>query len=321
MVSGLRLRPFARLIRLSAVAFAGGLLAACSIGLSASSFDSAPYDGGGYDVRLNDASVHDGGGAGFGDTSDAATVVTTPSSNPLCNIDVQNDGGTCDPDFAIAPSGELCQLPDAGAQADSGLAADSGIATGSDASILLACRVAVASGAAQARIQTCGLAGTGGDGDSCETGGDCAPAFECVGMPGRCRHYCCDGDKSCATSKSASFCDIGSTSASNITVPVCAPVSRCKLLTANACGADQTCAVVKEDGTTSCVAVGPAQVGQDCNAVHCGAGLTCLGKPGARPCFKLCRVGYPEDCADGQKSTTCTGSAQLFNDPEYGICQ
>src|SRR5437867_776307 len=81
-----------------------------------------------------------------------------------------------------SPSGESCPVPDGGVP-DSAYDADGGIS--------LACHVVQQKGEAK---QECSVGGTGIDGASCETGADCAPAFECVGMPGRCRHYCCNGD-------------------------------------------------------------------------------------------------------------------------------
>jgi hypothetical protein len=102
------------------------------------------------------------------------------------------------------------------------------------------------------------------------------------------------------------------------------------LLTAGSCPSGQTCAVVKDDGSTSCVVVGKAVAGEPCEGdgssqtggagdpFHCAAGLTCLGAPGSRTCAALCHVDSPTDCPSG---TTCTGSAQLFKDGNIGICQ
>jgi hypothetical protein len=94
------------------------------------------------------------------------------------------------------------------------------------------------------------------------------------------------------------------------------PISGCSLF--GVCPADQTCAIVKDDGTTSCVEIGPAVAGAACDATHCAAGLTCLGNVGARTCFQLCHVDSQTECPTG---TTCAGSAQLFKDPQFGICQ
>jgi hypothetical protein len=75
---------------------------------------------------------------------------------------------------------------------------------------------------------------------------------------------------------------------------------------------------VKDDGTTSCISVGPVAVGGDCDVYHCAAGLTCLGAAGSRTCFQLCQVDTPGICP---YDTTCTSSAQLFTNASVGICQ
>jgi hypothetical protein len=305
MVSGHRRRRLVNQMRAGALLMmVGAMTVACgNIGLSsASGFAAGPDNAGdAYNLHENDgASMADGGS--LPPAADAGAP-NTYGGNPLCNVGIQNEAGRpCDPDYPAPPSGPSCQPPDGGATAD-------------DGGIELSCHVVVVS---NARTQACSIGGKGGDGNSCQTGADCAPSYECVGMPGRCRHYCCSGDKSCSGLKVSSFCDIQATAESNLKVPVCSPVSPCKLLTPNACPEGETCTVVTDDGVTSCVTIGPALVGQACDTSHCADGLTCLGRPGTRECYKLCRLGYPQDCDYGSK---CTGSAQLFSDPSDGICQ
>jgi hypothetical protein len=81
----------------------------------------------------------------------------------------------------------------------------------------------------------------------------------------------------------------------------------------------ETCAVVRDDGRTSCVATGNAKAGQSCDTEHCAAGLVCLGSAGERTCFTLCSTRMPAlQCASTQK---CQGGLPLFPDPDIGICQ
>jgi hypothetical protein len=315
MVCGYRSRRLQHLLRGGALVGFGALALACSsIGLTSSMASDTANDNtiNFHDADAGtDASTHSGNPS----TSDAAAPIGWTSS-PLCNILIQNEAGVpCNPDYPASPSGDACKTPDAGASYGDG---DDGGGHGdasADGGVVLSCHVVSVN---DTRTQACGIGGPGVDGDSCQTGADCAPAFECVGMPGRCRRYCCEGDTSCAQPNDAFFCDIQATAESNLKVPVCSPVSKCKLLTPNACATGETCAVVKDDGTTGCVTIGPAQAGEPCDMNHCDNGLTCLGKPGSRQCFKLCRVAYPGDC-DSNRS--CVGSVQLFNDPDYGICQ
>jgi hypothetical protein len=95
------------------------------------------------------------------------------------------------------------------------------------------------------------------------------------------------------------------------------PVEPCELLP-NTCGPDYTCAVVREDGTKSCVAVGKATEGQSCDTQHCASDLVCLGTPGARTCYKLCAMKASGAC---QTPQTCKGGPPLFVDPGVGICE
>jgi hypothetical protein len=161
----------------------------------------------------------------------------------------------------------------------------------------------------------------GGDGVACKTGTDCAAGFDCiVGENGtkQCRHYCCAGTCKGHESQSggATFCDVQDLVDFNQKAPVCMPLKRCALLGTGECNANETCAVVTENGDTGCVAVGEKQVGASCDADHCAAGLTCLGTAGSRECFKLCRVSST-DCGAAQICATST----VFKDPNFGICQ
>ena len=237
----------------------------------------------------------DGGGG-----SDAAG--SAYQGSPLCNYSKPNG---CFPDLP-APAADCTTGVDAGA-------AD---AAGNTATY--ACHVSVANAQADP-TQACSAAGPGHDGDACQRGGDCAAGFECVGS-GQCRHYCCAAS-SCGTQGKSSFCDIqvmSSAPSPNTKVPVCMPVRSCKLLVPGYCEQGETCAVVKIDGTTSCVAVGPAKVGDACDKDHCAENLVCLGNVGQRKCYELCHTASTTECAGTQK---CKGSAPMFPDPSVGICE
>jgi len=167
---------------------------------------------------------------------------------------------------------------------------------------------------------TCLAAGAGKTNALCTTATDCAANFECVtsGAQGRCRHYCCDGITSCGNGE---FCDIQATKdTKNLNVPVCMPVRECDLLALNIgrCNPDEDCTIVDEnDGTTGCVTVGPAGVGEDCAEKHCGRGLACLGQSGQRKCYKLCKKDDANACDENEK---CVGTAPLFQNSNIGTC-
>jgi hypothetical protein len=296
-----------------AAALVASAVACEDIGLSTSTSGSpstpaaaggsaSPEDAG----MINGPAPPDGTAAVAASADGGSTIV----GNPLCFVSYGDAGGehACLPDTSL-----LCPTYDAGAGIYNPLDASASDDGGAIPEVPSACHV-VANG------QKCEAPGTGGDGAQCLTSTDCAPSFECVGSPGQCRHYCCGGNATCdgasSVTTSASFCDVQTTAVGNINVPVCEPISSCALLTP--CPTQgQTCAIVKDDGTTSCVAIGPVGVGGDCDVYHCAAELTCLGAVGSRTCYQLCQVDSPV-CPSG---TTCTSSAQLFANANVGICQ
>ncbi len=252
----------------------------------------------------------EGGASSLPATAVDAGVAPASSGNPLCLWTIADAGShTCAPDTS-----NQC----APASVDSGIYDPSDDA-GDAGAPKSACHV-VPNG------QACTTGGLGGDGAECQVSTDCADSFECVGSPGQCRHYCCGGNASCDSASNqttgVTFCDVQTTTAGGLNVPVCEPVASCTPLLqgtgAGTCPKGYTCGVVKDDGTTSCVPIGTVGIGGNCDVFHCAAELTCLGAAGSRTCFQLCEVDTPQACPYG---TTCTSSAQLFSNANLGICQ
>lgn len=184
---------------------------------------------------------------------------------------------------------------------------------------VLGCRVTAVNGDVHTQCEAADLRGV--DGATCEKGSDCAPGFDCVeGDKGAvCRRYCCSGSCESQLSRNggSTFCDIGKVaSVDPHMIPVCMPIKACKLLRDADCGDKETCAVVTDKGVTSCVPRGDAKVGDPCDDTHCDANLNCLGNPGDRHCYKLCRVDG-NDC--GPMETCTTGS--VFQDTTFGVCK
>jgi hypothetical protein len=328
------MRPLS--FRSSLIVALGAVAAAACGNISLSSMSAA----GGFSpapTGLNDIdAATDGGPEGLVMPGDAG-LAPAITGNPLCNYsNVDTIANACEPDYPAHASGVKglgCSVTDAGiveeTPADAGAQNEDGGGVGGSydaaapsidagASTGPACHV-VQEGAADGgswKTQVCTAAGTGTDGDQCQSSTDCAVTYECVGTPGQCRRYCCEGNSVCSTTNAQSFCDVQPVVSGKFDVPVCMPVSGCSLF--GTCPSNQTCAVVEDDGTTSCVNVGSAKVGDPCDEVHCAAGLTCLGNAGSRTCFQLCHVDSTTECPP---STTCSGSAQLFKDPQFGICQ
>lgn len=231
----------------------------------------------------------------------------SPGAFSLCHAAL--GAGVCNPDDEHAAGCIATATPDAGADAQA--------SAGSPA-----CRVTEQKSAA---APACVQAGRGGDGDACQSATDCGAGYECVGSPGRCRHYCCE-EAACSPKADGGlplptrFCDVQTQlSAPKLHVPVCLPVQPCKLL-GTVCATGQTCGIVDtSSGTTSCVDVGPAKVGESCNSTHCGANLACLGGPGARVCVQLCNPTSrnPGECPTG---TTCKTPWAMLKNAGVGIC-
>jgi hypothetical protein len=281
------------------LAIALGSPAACNVAFttaSANGSDGPPIVGDG------DSGASDDGGSDVLATPNDAGASAYVGS-PLCNF--SNALSTCNPDEGLtAQSCPTAPVSDAGAT-DAQAPPES-----------YRCSVDVK---ANVTSQDCTPAGRGVDGDACQHGSDCAAGFECVGS-GVCRHYCCDYTE-CDKLGKLTFCDVQtmtSGTTADTRVPVCMPVMSCKLLLAGYCDQGETCAPVRSDGTTSCVAIGPQKVGDPCDRDHCDKDLACLGAPGNRTCYQLCHTDSTGECPAGKK---CKTSSAEFLDPTIGVCQ
>jgi len=253
--------------------------------------DGGTYDGGNY--------LLDAGADGILTPAAASKLCEAPGGKNVCSPDLSKAS-------LLVP---MCGGGDAGASTgDAGSPAFDGVA----------CRV-VLDTKTSTTTPTCAKAGTGDDGAACATGADCRVGFECVGDPGRCRHYCCDSTlcPTLDTMGKAYFCDVQSeTESPSVKVPVCQVVQPCDLLR-DKCAAGMTCALVDpNDGVTSCVATGPAGVGQSCDVTHCAANLSCLGLAGSRTCQQLCDSTHL--CPKG---LSCVAKWQSLKQLGVGLCQ
>ena len=257
---------------------------------------------------VNNLAAIDGGDAGDAGSSasEAAAPAASTQGSPLCNAPPT---GGCYPDDPT--TAKACGLaPDGGPYNASGGYGDE----------TLACRVSTpAAGATDATpAPACSQSGSAGDGAWCKSSSECTAAYDCVGA-GTCQRYCCSGNVECIADE---FCDIQPLAqASTVDIPVCMPIhpeGGCQLLDPSACSDTETCSVVRENGATSCVAVGSAKAHESCDESHCAAGLVCLGSMGQRECYQLCHTSSSDECTSSQ---TCKGGLPLFPDPTIGICQ
>lgn len=311
------------LVSFSAVALPLALLSgAVGLACSDSSVTSMSLGRG----EASDAPTAGAGGSTSFNTSDAASADhAPPSGSPLCGV----TPGRCLPDddgqTTLAFGAAMCvERVDGGATADAEMEKAEPDTDTEAPTTTRACRIVHDDEGSFAPTCTSGSADWSGvDGVSCSDAADCAPGFDCAfGAQGSvCRRYCCAG--SCAGQSSRNggptFCDVQTLmrpSGDGVKAPVCMPVKTCKLLRDGECSALETCAVINEKGDTGCVALGDAKAGASCDAEHCAAGLTCLGSPGDRRCYELCKV---DDATCGPSQTCTTGS--VFQDTTFGVCK
>lgn len=288
------------------LALVGSVLSSAGCGATG---EDASFEADGKN-RPTDPNNSSGGETTFGGTDASAVSTTALRGSPLCGV----MGEKCLPDDdGTKPAyggGRSCVEPlEAGAPA-----ADA-------SSITTACRTVVTNDSYSPGCFEADRRGI--DGVACTSGSDCAPGFDCVaGEKGDvCRRYCCLGSGSCATHTSQNggptFCDI-----QNVVgdpphkAPVCMPLKKCKLLVDGECSEKETCAVVTEKGDSGCVQTGSAKAGDPCDKERCGVNLTCIGNPGDRHCYKLCRVSGT-DCGPTQSCMTGT----VFQNTMYGVCK
>lgn len=281
-----------------------GTVAAVACGAMESS--GAGTDGGG-------AATSGGGGYPEGDASidvaaDAAPSVTPSSYAGLCGLDGPSMEADCVPGGApedCAPGGN----PGVGGAGGAG-------------EQTLFCQVAYEAGEP---VPVCAPVGSAKAFEACSAALGCGAGLACVTTDdgstlGRCLPYCCGDVEDCpldsgeAGSPPDTYCVPHPLLDDPVhSVPVCQPVVDCELLLPGACPAGQKCAVVREDGTTSCV---PIQgEGELCEACPCAEGYVCHQL--TQTCQKICHTStaYGDECSGG----SCLGGSMSF--PEgFGVC-
>jgi hypothetical protein len=255
----------------------GGCAGAC--------IDDHTFDAG---VQNTSATGATGTTAGSGGTWNAATGAGAGSFKYLC--------GGSNPECSPDPGSEDC--------AQGG---NPGLGGGFPDASKYACQLVPNGGALEAK---CGMAGNGGNGAPCSLSEPCQAGFGCVAteVTPICRQYCCDDLESCPAS---TYCTKAPMVDVMLDIPVCQPVTPCELLNDATCPAGQTCAIVRLDGTTSCINPGPGTDGAGC---PCAPGYTCSQTDNT--CLKLCHTQGGDECGP---NGTCQGGTKPYP-PGIGIC-
>lgn len=229
--------------------------------------------------------------------------------------------GDADPEAGPPDFGELCGggcvpgvVPDECAS-DAG----SGGAGGGIVSAEMACQLQYDE-PSSSFVGECGPVGEIASGYSCLESDDCAAGLACVGEPGAlaCRPYCCGPVEECPADtfcRPVPWAESPGTGDDAILIPVCWPATPCLLFDQTACPIGEVCAIVRVDGTTSCVEPGPGQLGDPCAKIgDCAEGFVCSIPKGE--CMQLCRIGRSEDCDEGQE---CHAGSTIYP-TGFGVC-
>ncbi|MDI1484046.1 hypothetical protein [Polyangium sp. y55x31] len=186
------------------------------------------------------------------------------------------------------------------------------VAMNPDGTPQVACQIVPTADGASAQCLTPGTFKTG---DPCTRASDCAPGHGCAltgSSVGSCRPYCCGAVEACPADTYCAPAPMADDVANDppLTIPVCIPATECTLLDDTSCPEGLTCTLVREDGTTSCVAPGASGLDGEC---PCAAGFLCVAA--FKKCLALCHTGG-NDCPDGM---FCQGGANSFPDG-IGVC-
>jgi hypothetical protein len=183
----------------------------------------------------------------------------------------------------------------------------SGSTSDGGAPISFTCKLSPANGKA---LAACTAVGDGLVSDPCQTAADCSAGLACIATPsgGICRPYCCNQVEDCPAD---TYCAPTPMAEANVKIPVCLPAYSCKVLDERTCPPGQTCTIVRDDGTASCVELGDGQRGDAC---PCAQGHVC--SKFTNTCLKLCHLGNDVvDCGAG----SCQGGVAAYPDG-IGIC-
>ncbi len=235
-----------------------------------------------------------GAGGGFSTSSGVVASMIMSSYQYLCG----GSQPTCSPD----PGSSDCTQGGNAGMGDVPLEP-------SDAAIPT-CRLVNAGGVV---APACAMVGTGALGDPCAAATDCLPGLGCATTAPdvyTCRPYCCERLESCAK---GTYCTtMGMAEAPKIDIPVCVQAMHCDLLSGAPCTGGQACAIVRDDGTTSCVTPGEGKTGEPCSCASgepcaCAAGYTCSWSDNT--CLKLCQTMETGACGP---NGICQGGVLQF---------
>ena len=282
-----------RLLLPSLLGLSLGALSALPLACSAGEFSDGLGGGGDYTS------------SGTGGDRDASIDVAPDGENPPGPVTYADYCGM----GACVPSLEACTpggLGGGGAGGAGGGGGDGG--GGAAPAPVYGCQVTIEAGTPK---PVCAVTGSGLIDAPCLASSDCSLGLACVRTDegaGLCRPYCCGELEACPPSET--YCALAPLFEDpSERIPVCAAVEACTLLAPGMCDQGEACAVVRNDGTTSCIKAG---TGLLCDPCPCAAGYTC--NFGTGRCEKLCETQGAGQCEGG----SCQGGSSLPSG--IGIC-
>jgi hypothetical protein len=248
------------------------------------------------------------GGASLGNSGTSAVVGAGGASIAFSGgTGAQSGNPPASLQYLCGGAGAVC-VP--GPQDDCAQGGNPGMGGAPPDASAVSCKVVVADGGVAAH---CGVSGNMPEGSPCMNAADCGPDLGCILVEHTplCRAYCCAGLESCPTNTYCVQQKMYESPSSEI--PVCIHVTKCVLLDDTGCPSGETCAIVRLDGTTSCVVPGTGTYGQPC---PCAAGYTCSYADGT--CLKLCHTDLSKGDECGPNGY-CQGGTTPYP-PEVGYC-
>ncbi|MEO7329329.1 MAG: hypothetical protein ABI193_12165 [Minicystis sp.] len=296
--SALRSLPFRVSTIVPLAALVAAITSGCGVALSSSSgpIGSSEGTGGESGSATSGTGSWGTGGSGGGDSATAGTSGAgggDSNATPYFNGSYSYLCGGSKPD--CVPGTEDCTPGGPG-----------GTGNSSSGGMMISCQLLAEGNTA---VASCGPAGEFAQGNPCETTAHCGAGLGCVITPsgGVCRPYCCDKLEDCPDD---TYCAPLPMAEAAVKIPVCVPVKKCMPLDDSTCDPGQTCTIVRDDGTTSCVDLG---VGLRAEGCPCASGFVCSQINNT--CLKLCHLGNDADCMDG----TCQGGVMGYPDG-IGVC-
>ena len=266
----------------------GGDTASCVPGVGVCSLINPGKNDGGIGGNAAASSSGSGGSS----ASSSSTSSSTGNGGASSSVGAGGAAGT---------GGAGGASPDKATSSATGGESDAGVPA------TLTCKLVPIGGAA---VPGCTPAGDLVVSNPCQTAGDCGVGLACVATPsgGVCRPYCCGQVEACPID---TYCAPVPMAEAAVKIPVCLPAYKCKPLDDTTCTNGQTCTIVRDDGTTSCVDPGDGSRGDAC---PCAAGQVCSKI--TNTCLKLCHIGNDTaDCGAG----SCQGGVMGYPDG-IGIC-